>query len=344
MSDSNNPISVLNATGTPYDVGVAIGNQGRSAVHEKLLPSALWVQINDKKHRATVDRLSRNTEREHPRIWEEIQGLAEGLQLPLEQVMAWNCRGDILASVPDGCTTVMEPGAVIRIAHNEDGLPFFRGHCFLLNAVVENDTPFSAFCYPGSIPGHTFGWNKAGLAQSVNNLRLHGVNPKIPRMVLSRAVIGSPTLKDALDILSASTFCGGFHMCLADASTRQLLSIEYGAGALSIKAINERCGHTNHTLHLTGVDQTITASSHDRQERLEQLLASPQYMQSLEILRDNSGRGLPIRRDDPEDPDDENTLATGLLSISQDRISWELFNSEKGAPVIVGSQLPESKR
>ncbi len=82
--------------------------------------------------------------------------MADTLDLSAKNVFAWNCRGDILASVPDDCTTIQRPGTQIGIAHNEDGPPFFRGFCFILYAEPDDGMNFRSFCYPGSLPGHTF--------------------------------------------------------------------------------------------------------------------------------------------------------------------------------------------
>lgn len=320
-------IGWLDVVGTPFEIGYAAGKQGRAAVYEHLLPSPIWALIKDKKHASTVARLINNTQKQYPRIWQECQGLADGLELPIQDVFAWNCRGDILSSTPDGCSTIVEPGTPIRIAHNEDGLPFFRGQCFILNASPDNETAFRAFCYPGSIAGHTFGWNDAGLAQAVNNLRLNGVTPEIPRMVLARAVIASPSLNNAIKELSDKPCSGGFHMTLADSKSMQLQSVEYGAGKVSVKQIQSRSCHTNHTLHLMHPDQTVTKSSYDRQYKLEHLIAKNNCtINALTILRNTSGPGLPIRRNDPADPDQENTLATCVMEISSNGISWQLYD------------------
>ena len=270
-----------------------------------------------------------NTKSRFPGFYEELRGLADGLQLPFGDVFAWNCRGDILASVPDGCTTVQTPGEEIQISHNEDGLPFFRGHCFILDAKPQKSNAFRAFCYPGSLAGHTFGWNDAGLAQAVNNLRLHNVEATIPRMVLGRAVLAASTLQDAVNALSDDPVCGGFHMTLAQSENQQLLSVEYGGGAASVIQITSRSGHTNHALHMASDGQIVTQSSGDRQTTVERMVMQT-GMTDLDILRDTSGPGLPIRRDAPDDPDQENTLATCLLTVSKTGVEWRIYGEKEG--------------
>ncbi len=331
MLNTSNPIGWLKAAGSPFDIGAIMGRQGREAVHKHLVKSAIWATITSEENTETVHRLLKNTQARFPDIYDELRGLAEGLQLPLQDVAAWNSRGDICASVPDGCTTVQTPGPSIGISHNEDGLPFFRGHCYILDAQPDQSTGFRAFCYPGSLAGHTFGWNDAGLVQAVNNLRLQNVDATLPRMVLGRRALGMPTLQAAVDVLSDDPQCGGFHMTLAHTDNPNLLSVEYGGGASSVVEITTRSAHANHALHLPREGQIITQSSGDRQATCDLLVGNPNTA-DLDILRDTSGTGLPIRRDDPKDPDDENTLATGVFTISKTGVEWRIYGEKEGQP------------
>lgn len=332
MSNSRNHVSWLKVSGTPFEIGQAMGAKGREAVHAHLIHSKVWSAITAQDHAQKVSRLIENTKVRFPDFFEELCGLAEGLELPFKDVFAWNCRGDILASVPDGCTTLQTPGDEILISHNEDGLPFFRGHCFILDAKPQLSMGFRAFCYPGSLAGHTFGWNNAGLAQAVNNLRLRNVDATIPRMVLGRAVLSAKSLQDAVDALSDDPSCGGFHMTLAQAGKSELLSVEYGGGAISVVPVTARSGHANHALHLAAGGQIVTQSSGDRQAQVERLLLEAR-MSDIDILRDTSGSGLPIHRDAPDDPDQENTLATCLFIVSKTAVEWRIYGEKEGRAV-----------
>ncbi len=254
----------------------------------------------------------------------------------MEQVFAWNCRGDLLASVPDGCTTVMLPGPEPMLAHNEDGLPFFRGSCFIAEGRPEGRPGFHAFCYPGSIPGHTFAFTAAGLGQTVNNLRLTGVEPEIPRMVLGRALLAADTLDTALDLLRHAP-SGGFHFALMQRGDPRILSVEFGGGEHSVQEIGAPTVHANHALHLPGgmAAQIVTESSRDRQARGDALAAAG--VAPLAILRDTVGPGLPIRRDAADDSDEENTLGTAVLRLCATGLHWSIYDRATGDPAYSGT-------
>ena len=175
MSNESPELGWQTLSGPAREIGLALGRAGREAVLRHLPGHPLWQELVSDRHAGRVARMAQATRARFPAIWAEIEGLAEGLGLPVEQVFAWNCRGDLLASVPDGCTTVLVPGDTPTLAHNEDGLPFFRGACFIAEVAPQGQPGFRSCCYPGSIPGHTFAFTDAGLVQTGNNSRRTGV-------------------------------------------------------------------------------------------------------------------------------------------------------------------------
>lgn len=323
-------------SGDAHQLGLGLGLAGRDAVHRHLIAHPLWAEVTSGRHADRVARMAQATKGRFPLIWAEIEGLAQGLDLPVMAVFAWNCRGDLLASVPDGCTTVMVPGDTPVLAHNEDGLPFFRGACFIAEAAPQDAPGFHAFCYPGSIPGHTFAFNDAGLVQTVNNLRLTGVEAAMPRMVLGRAVLGCTTLNHAVSVL-ADAPSGGFHFALSHTDDRRILTVEFGGGKASVLEVTQPALHANHALHLPHglTAQIITQSSADRQARGDELIADG--ADPLAILRDINPSGLPIRRDASDDPDNENTLCTAVLTLAPGVLSWSIYDRAIGTPAYHGS-------
>lgn len=330
---ASSELRAVRVAGAPYDMGLALGRAGRDAVHDVLRPLDYWAAVTSDRYDDAVARMASSTKARFPWIYQELQGLADGLGLPFMQVMAWNCRGDLMSNVPDGCTTVQFPGDVPVIAHNEDGLPEFRGHAFVIDAAPQDAPEFVAVCYPGSIPGHTVAMTGAGLVQTVNNLRLRDVRPQIPRMVVGRAVLACSSVGAALDMLARENQCGGFHFTLAQAGQRGIHSIEFGGGETVIRQIETASAHANHALHLVRPQgQMITRSSDDRQKRATALIGGG-VRDALAILRDAGGQGLPVHRCAPDDPDHENTLATAVIRVEKDGLCWEIYDQRSTGPV-----------
>ena len=328
MSSKPHDLGRIDVTGTPHQIGYRLGIEGRDSVHRHLLSSDIWQQVTAEAHGGAVQKMSRLVQERFPHIWQELEGLAQGLGLPLDQVVAWNCRGDLLASVPDGCTTIALPGEKPVVAHNEDGLPFFRGACFIADVKPGDGPAFSSFCYPGSIPGHTFAVTETGMVQTVNNLRLVNAPLGVPRMVIGRAILTRSCPDSVIEMLQAIPTSGGFHMLLGKRDKEAgmcLVSLEFGSGAFATRQITTPFTHANHALLISG-HQIVTASSRDRQTRAQDLLSQNKSL-PLAILRDTGGNGLPIRRDQPDDPDDENTLATGVFEFCEDKVKWTIYDS-----------------
>tara|TARA_R110002126_G_scaffold291581_1_gene453937 strand:+ start:1470 stop:2492 length:1023 start_codon:yes stop_codon:yes gene_type:complete len=333
VSGYNSSLGWLEIKGNHFEIGRQLGIAGRKAVHRYLIGSPVWNEVLQPKFTPQIDAMMGQTRLQFPHIWDEISGLADGLGLPVEQVAAWNCRGDLLMSVPDGCTTVQIPGSEPTIGHNEDGLPFFRGSCFIADVKPENASGFISFYYPGSIPGHTFAITKTGLVQTVNNLRLLNISPQIPRMVLGRAILDMPDIDAALSLLQTALPSGGFHFTLAQGGSDRIASVEFGTGECVLRDLTKPSVHANHALNDQKgyTDQIITQSSGDRQSHGSHLIASG-IINPLEILRDKTGSGLPIYRDQPDDPDCENTLATLVVNVGQDTIEWQIFDRISKTP------------
>ncbi|WP_414448772.1 C45 family autoproteolytic acyltransferase/hydrolase [Burkholderia sp. 22PA0099] len=315
--------------GTPYEIGRQLGELARPEMDAYRARSAAWQAVAARLGDPLLPVLRRAAEAAFPVAVAEIDGIAAGLGLPADLVFAWNCRGELLNRTGDGCTTVAActPGAR-RIAHNEDGDPFLLDRCRLVDVRPQRGPGFISFYYPGSLPGHTFAVNRAGLVQTINNVRITAPAAGVPRMVLARAVLDAGSLDAALAILREMPRASGFHHLLGCAGDVRVFSVEASAARTSVLAVEGVYGHANHLVHAgpnADADaQIVTASSRDRQARLAVLLpalptSNATHAPSIDaltgLLADRGGPGLPIFRDDPADPDDENTLATAAFDI-----------------------------
>jgi hypothetical protein len=312
-----------------------MGRIGADAVHGCLLTTSDWREIAARCGDPRLAAMAKLVEERFPNYAQELRGLADGLGLPFADVFAWNCRGDLWAMAPDGCTTVQAPGAERQvIAHNEDGLPGFSGTRLIVRVEVAGAKPFVSFAYPGSLPGHTFALSGTGLVQAVNNVRVIGADVGIPRMVLGRAVLDAPTIDRAVALLREAPRAGGFHMTLGQRGDRRIVSIEFLHSVISVAEVTRRSVHANHIIHpaLAETAQIVTESSVSRQRRGDALAESG--AEPLAILRDQADAALPILRQAPDDPDVENTLATALFSISPTDVSCDVFEGGSEHPCL----------
>jgi hypothetical protein len=329
-------LTYLEVGGSPFETGRALGHFGAAAMHGYAERSRAWATVMHHHGTAMVKAMAAQVQAGFPRVWDELQGLAVGLELPFEDVFLWNCRGDLWAMAPDGCTTVQEPGALRRITHNEDGDPAFAGHCAIAACAVEGGASFASFVYPGSLPGHTFAVTESGLAMTVNNLRCLRVRAGVPRMALTRALLDAASLDQALEVLGSTERAGGFHLTLAHRDVPQVFSVEFSSEACSVLEIAGRALHANHALHaaLRDLPQIVTGSSKHRQQRGEALLArdNPHAADALHVLADHDDALFPILRADPADGDGENTMATADIRVVESHIEWQVYEHPAQPP------------
>lgn len=324
----------LELSGTPYEIGQQLGRFGVAPVHDYLVQSAVWSTVQQWKGSAPAEQMAQLTQQHFPDIWQELEGLADGLQLSVDDVFLWNARGDLWAMAPDGCTTILTPGKdEQRITHNEDGDPGFAGHCAIAQCQVTGKMDFASFIYPGSLPGHTLAVNGSGLAITVNNVRALHVEPGLPRMVLTRAVLDRTTVTEAVTLLQDSPRAGAFNLNLSDSTTQSLVSVEYSSNHCSVMKPKQLFLHANHAVHPQTRDfpQIITGSSGHRQIRGDQLIQTGP-VDPLAILGDDDGGRFPIFRRSMHDTDNENTLATADIHIHPESVEWQVYEDPHQEP------------
>ncbi|MBV6272617.1 C45 family peptidase [Alcaligenaceae bacterium CGII-47] len=312
----------IEAEGSPEQIGYRLGCWGRQACHDHLLSSPAWHTIMRWRESDAIRVMGTLVDQHFPWIAAELDGLAKGLGLPYEDVLLWNCRGDLWAMAPDGCTTVLAPG---RLTHNEDGDPGFNGRCGIAHVQPTTAPAFVSFVYPGSIPGHTFAVTDAGLAMTVNNVRAHAVALGLPRMVLTRAILAQPSMSQACELLRSLPRAGAFHLGLGQTGANETLSIEFASQGLSIETVTTPRLHANHANHtaLHDLPQTITASSRQRQLRGDALINA--QVPALSILADQQDNAEPIYRRHAHDTDNENTQATADIVFSGPIVTWSIY-------------------
>ncbi|MBP6563081.1 MAG: hypothetical protein KA214_06360 [Neisseriaceae bacterium] len=319
-------LSFLTIKGDHFDVGEALGRFGAAAFRRFQQESPAWSRLLAWLPSPKLQQMAALVETHYPAYWQELQGLAQGLDVPFEQVLLWNCRGDLWALSPDGCTSIQTAGVDFSLAHNEDGDPLFRDHCGLAHVCV-GDEEYVSFFYPGSLLGHTFATNRHGLAITVNNLRLQNEDVGMPRMVLTRAALAASSAQEVMALLQRHPRAGGFHLTVAELASQEMYGIEFGPYDCSQQRVRDASLHANHMIHeaMRPYPQLITGSSAFRQLVGDQLLA--QGLTPLAILRHQGHPHYPIYRDGASDSDNENTLATVHFVANGQSWDWAVYEA-----------------
>jgi hypothetical protein len=166
-------LKCLTVEGDPEEIGRGLGALAKPVFDAYMAQSSAWARVSRWRDDPFVAALRREAEQRFPNHVVELDSMAEALGWPAQDIFLWNCRGELVHRVPDGCTTLAAEspeGGVI--AHNEGGDPYLKDKAMLVEMRPKGKPGFVSVYYPGSLPGHTFAASYAGLAQAINNVRI----------------------------------------------------------------------------------------------------------------------------------------------------------------------------
>lgn len=189
----------------------------------------------------------------YPRYVDELMGIAEGANVSFDDLAVVNALEAVSMdalhltkctslAVNDDRTT---DGHVL-VAHNEDWLPEDEGDVYVVHATPEDEPPFLAMTYGGLLAN--IGFNAAGIAQCCDTVYPTDSRIGIPRVVVSRAVLGAGTLAEAVRLALSPQRAAGYNHLLAHESG-ELYSVEVSARRFAILYGEDGLlAHTNHYL------------------------------------------------------------------------------------------------
>lgn len=276
---------VLEASGSPYEVGLAIGRRFGPQIREGLRRRAAW--FDRLREFAMQDRASRidpfvGAAGEHfPEILDELRGWADGSGVPFDDLMVLNLKAELSASraatAPDtpGCSTVaFARGERCLLAHNEDGHRANHGLMFLVRVSRPDRPDFLCLTYPGILCGNGPAVNEAGIVLTTNYIGGLDVRLGVPRYVISRAVLDAGSLAEAVETVSHPLRSFSFHYNLGSCSEGRILSVETSVDEVATHEVDGLYVHTNH-FRLPGMERIpqdrdyVTTSSMSRFRVLE---------------------------------------------------------------------------
>jgi predicted choloylglycine hydrolase len=259
--------SMVEASGSHYQIGRTIGTAMKEQITGLLELSPDYkrsVEYLNGEGKDTVQSMLNHTDTHFPQYIEELQGMAEALEIPFASLFAFNCRSEIsvLTSPPSGCSTIAlrENGRMILV-HNEDGSDLNIGRMFLAKVTPPSGVTFVSFVYPGLLPGNGPGFNQFGVVQTTNYIQPYQVADGVPRYIIGRALLESKNLYEAVATATMMPRAFAWHYNLASLTEGRILSVETVAHPKPNHNILEVEGvyiHTNHLLHpgMTSEDES----------------------------------------------------------------------------------------
>src|SRR5512136_35782 len=214
---ASDPIPVIQVKGTHRQVGQQIGEQMRARLQEYqqaadqmragLPPGVTWKDMMDQGRVYLA--YSRTV---YPLYVEELEGLAEGAGLPLEEMFteqweelgespAWRHHGGVLGPAR-GCTDLVARGRATvdgstLVAHTNDLGPDVEKDLVILRVQAGDEPEFLGVSVAGL--GYSAGVNAAGISMTGNAVANNDIRPGVPRLLMVRAILASRRLGEAMD-------------------------------------------------------------------------------------------------------------------------------------------------
>jgi isopenicillin-N N-acyltransferase like protein len=278
---TNNPIPMIEARGTYLEVGRQIGEQGKAQIqsmlaylHENVPAGFTWEQmLNRSRDFLTPSR------KVYPQYLEELEGIAEGADVPFEDIFVSMCEEMWDASVLHGCTDMAARGratldGTTLIAHTNDLSASSESRLVILK-IQAGDEPEIIAVSPGGV-AISAGYNAAKISLTGNQLDSNDMRPGVPRLLVVRAILGSRTLNEAMTHCLLPQRASSYNNVVADASG-EVYSMEGSATdceAIYIK--DDVMAHANHyispAMRRFELDRSVNANSIIRYNRAEYLL------------------------------------------------------------------------
>ena len=295
----------LYLSGTPYEMGYALG----SGVKDRVLRSVETYktrfmrakQLTWEQAQAIARKFLPYLTGEYARYVEEMQGIADGAGLKLEEIAALNLRSELLysgiqRSEADECTafSAVAPataGECVLAGQTWDFTLAQREASVIVH--IQGNPSIVMFMEAGMVGGK--GVNSAGLALTLNALVCDNMGYGIPLHIRMRRILESATLPDAY----AAAVVGPIPVpvCLIITGKNGIsLGLELAPEGFDV--LMPENGILVHTNHFAGQRLGLThacrpsASTYIRYQRIKQLMSSrPGLTQAdlEEFCRDHKG-------------------------------------------------------
>ena len=329
---------LINVSGEPFERGRQYGEQTADLIHFNL--EGYWRRF---KHAAGLDRSTALNQAQQyagpikryaPHLMDEMRGIAAGAGSSLEEILALNCRTELLsmAAIPlcHECTALfVAPEATANghtlVAQNWDWSNVLRGGAVLLR-VEQPGAPTLLTLTEAGMVGK-IGLNSAGVGVCTNFLRHDHRRVGVPFHVILREALNAPRLGLAVAAIyrDVRADSGNYLLAHAEGEAVNLEATPSEVGFLHPK--DGLLAHTNHFLTpcLQMGDRGISESDntlvrYGRAIRLLRAQAGQVTVETLKsIFRDHFNHPKAIcRHPDPSQPDIERsaTLASMILDLT----------------------------
>lgn len=251
---SMSPRIAITVEGAPRERGRQYGEKAKSLIEKNIRFYRSMFEtygVEWEKAKQIASRFEDAISEYLPWATEEMKGIAEGAGVAYEDILALNCRSEIIFANPDGCSSLgilpeLSENGHVLLGQTWDWLAP-AGECTLIVRVRGTDEPDIVMCAEAGIIGGK-GLNSEGIGVCLNALSAGKGCVGVPLHVMYRAILGQKTISNALDQVAHAKRAGFGNFAIGSAEGF-LMCVEYTPDNFDVlMPVSEPMCHTNHYL------------------------------------------------------------------------------------------------
>lgn len=221
---------IIEASGTPYQIGLIHGSQGKAQVlacletYRSMFLAFSGIPWGEAKEMALG--FEEPIRRYDPGYLEEMRGIADGAGVAYTDILALNVRSELVLQgrpgpVPDGCTSVAvtpersREGQVL-LGQNWDWRASQRNAILVLKIRQQNGRPDIFLVTEGGIIGK-YGFNSRGIGVCLNALAVDAPPAGLPLHIAMRGILEAQNLCEAILMATKQPLACAANFMLASA-------------------------------------------------------------------------------------------------------------------------------
>jgi isopenicillin-N N-acyltransferase-like protein len=286
------PIPVIEVRGSHREVGRQIGERMRPTLQrmlprlrEDLVTGVTWEDMMQQGRTYLT-----HSRAVYPQYVEELEGIAEGADLPFEELFLEMCEELWEAAAWRGCTDMVARGRATAdgatlVAHNNDLGPETEAELVILKVQAGDEPQFLGISVGGA--GYSAGFNAAGISMTGNQVSCNDIRPGVPRLLMVRAILAARRLEEALNACLLPQRASNYNNVVADAYG-EVYSMEGSATDCEpIYIDGDILAHANHYVSLP-----MRRFEADRNDIGGSVI---RHNRAMRLLRENYGQLSPRR-------------------------------------------------
>ncbi|KAI9726784.1 MAG: hypothetical protein M1828_000640 [Chrysothrix sp. TS-e1954] len=271
----------VHCSGNPYEIGQQHGSAAKDAIGRCIdfyaslfqqYAKQSWPQVLE-----TAARFESSIKAKWPRFYEEMQGVANGSERTLLDIIALNVRTEIAFGLfSDGCTSAYSRNSnSVLQGQNWDWNPAQKPQLIRLRITQHRPLPDIDMITEAGLIGK-IGLNSHGVGVCFNALNSPGIAYKnIPAHLASRSALEARSVAEAASAIETAGAASSFYVLVGDPD--EAFGLECTVHGVRRQRLDRagRLWHANHMLldHGSEVqDKTLWPDSPDRVSRIGRLL------------------------------------------------------------------------